>query len=171
MSADGRLALSLGDECPVRMFEFNGHRWQQVGKAILNTELYELTGTSVALSGDGNYLASASGIYAEIAKVFDVSNVTFNPDPAEDCGFPEDTITIELTPQLVPNPTTGILYFKNGTLTPTNSADQPVCYDVLGRELNFDSIQESSIDISSLAAGIYFLVIDGKCWKIVKVDL
>ena len=84
------------------MFEFNGHRWQQVGKAILNTELYELTGTSVALSGDGNYLASASGIYAEIAKVFDVSNVTFNPDPAEDCGFPEDTITIELTPQLVP---------------------------------------------------------------------
>ena len=153
------------------MFEFNGHRWQQVGKAILNTELYELTGTSVALSGDGNYLASASGIYAEIAKVFDVSNVTFNPDPAEDCGFPEDTITIELTPQLVPNPTTGILYFKNGTLAPTNSADQPVCYDVLGRELNFDSIQESSIDISSLAAGIYFLVIDGKCWKIVKVDL
>jgi len=81
--------------------------------------------------------------------------------------------------KVYPNPTTGQLIIDNGQLTiaplsPPEGGKQPTIeiYDVVGQVVFTSPLSnlspETTIDISHLANGLYFLKVDGKVVKIVK---
>jgi hypothetical protein len=78
----------------------------------------------------------------------------------------EDNITEAVNLKVYPNPTTGQLKIDNGQLTIKNIE----IFDIVGKRLSRFTFHSShiEIDISHLAAGIYFLKVDGKMFKVVK---
>ena len=69
--------------------------------------------------------------------------------------------------KIYPNPTTGQLIIDNGQLTISTIE----MYNIVGQKVNYKLSTVNyplTIDISHLSAGLYFLKIDGKMFKVVK---
>ncbi|MCL2132593.1 MAG: T9SS type A sorting domain-containing protein, partial [Lentimicrobiaceae bacterium] len=79
-------------------------------------------------------------------------------------------VTLKNIPKLYPNPTTGKLSVFSYQLS--EMGGEVEIYDVVGQVVGAYRIRpentEITIDISHLSAGMYFLKIDGKTYKVVK---
>ena len=85
--------------------------------------------------------------------------------------YKDETGIVETLPatslQIYPNPTTGQLTIKSEQLSITNIA----IYDIVGKMVISSmpqQSQETTIDVSHLPSGIYYLRIDNQTVKIVK---
>jgi hypothetical protein len=184
LSNDGnRLAVtSTGNKaCPVRIFDYADGVWQQAGSAIKGKREPDGTGTGLSMSKDGKVLATSArfagnsgGVATSFGYVhiYDIAEVEVGAHSAESCEMPIEEPETEAVKQyrVFPNPTYGSLMIEGGDLTELRANKRLELFDLLGRRIEGYAIHGNSIDLSSIPAGFYLLVVDGQVEKIVKIE-
>jgi len=120
------------------------------------------------------YIGKSDGSYYELLCFQKGDQLIYlNPD-YETCGEIKGTTSIlpissESSIKIYPNPTTGQLRVVSGGIS--DGGDIQI-YDIVGKLVQQSPVSalspETTIDISHLANGIYFLKVDNKMFKIVK---
>ena len=146
----------------VRMYQNTSNTWTQVGSDIDGEEAQDYFGGSVSLSGTGdklivgamtNYTSTTKNGYA---KVYDLSGVLSSDK------FTQVNFTI------YPNPATEVLNIK---LQDNAILENVTIYNNLGQKIK--TIQQNTVDVSTLAKGLYFVEVTtnhGKASKKVIVE-
>lgn len=141
----------------VKIFESDGNIWHQAGNELIGDTLRgQHFGQSVSVSSDGKTLAIGDFAYSSRrGKVYIYENI-----PSSSVQIKEKQLTI------YPNPTSDLLHIDG---SPVN---QIYLFDSFGSILKIENKPTSTIDISTLSAGVYFLLLemDGEFYnsKIVK---
>lgn len=138
-----------------KVYEWNVSTWNQRSTNIYAEDSLDLFGISVSLSKDGNTLAAGApfndgnGINAGHVRVYDMTSFSINIDRIN----AENALDISTWP----NPTTNYLYVNKKN----NEKLFVELVDELGKQYKSfqTSEQISSIDLSRLPVGIYFLKI------------
>jgi len=167
--------------------------WKTLAYTLTNTEGYfELKNVPI---GKFRVMLDVAGIEMADIQIIEIKNDGENVQ-LKDYEVTEDGIIIkkgvgistitnaELRITVYPNPTTGKLTIKNGSSTGSLPGDGtlsvPVLsiaevvevYDVVGQVVFTSAVSalspETTIDISHLSNGMYFLKIDGKMYKVIK---
>ena len=130
----------------VRIYEWGGNTWTQLGMDIDEAPAGDQSGGSVSLSSDGSRVAIGTSFYGPLAitgyaRVYDLSDLDFLTHRA--------ATDIEL----FPNPTGGELTLKN--LDP----GRVEVYDNTNRLMLSLDQPGSTFDLSALSSGMYFLKI------------
>jgi WD40 repeat protein len=136
------------DAGQVRVYEWNGGSWTPMGEDFEGEAAEDHSGSSVSLSSDGNQVAigtpgnDGNGTDAGQVRVYEFTPVA--------------TTTLEEKPniEIFPNPSSGKI-----ELIGVECA-RVIIIDYFGRVTLKVERSESEIDISDLAAGIYFLQIN-----------
>ena len=134
----------------VRVFEFNGTNWVQIGQDIDGEAAGDQSGSSVSLSSDGSIIAVAAflndgnGSNSGHVRVFDISGITLSID---EIGLNNEFI-------ISPNLTTNILNID----LPENTILESInIYNNLGQFIQ--TTQNKVINTSNIRRGIYFIEI------------
>ncbi|MCL2041818.1 MAG: C25 family cysteine peptidase, partial [Bacteroidales bacterium] len=107
---------------------------------------------------NGTYIYKVTAVY-ELCESVPTDEVTVEIDETNIC-----TITVDSF-QIFPNPTSGELKIENGEL----KIDNINVFDVMGRkQLSTFNAQLSTLDISSLPTGVYFIQIDTEYGNVTK---
>ena len=136
----------------VRVYEWDGVSWTQMGEDIDGEAAEDASGSSVSLSSDGTRVAigapgnDGNGTNAGHIRVFDLTTVS------------TATINASSMISVFPNPTAGkieLFGVENGTIR---------IFDKIGRVILEAENPGSEIDISDLATGVYFVqfIVDGQ---------
>ncbi len=157
-------------DCPVRIFDLINNKWEQVGKSIKTNRESPSTGISIRLSRDGNRIATTTFQYGGIAQVYDISSVSIGDTIGQDCGKiykkPGEIPKV----MIFPNPTSGELFVTGIDLIKINDEKKLILFDALGRKVEGFAIQEHSIHLNFIPPGLYFLKIENKLEKIIKIS-
>ncbi|MCB0587112.1 MAG: T9SS type A sorting domain-containing protein [Phaeodactylibacter sp.] len=148
LSPDGkRLATTaIRDEVStqVQVFEWNGESWAPFGNNISGGRDYEYFGGSLSFSADGNRLAigafSEEGGPAGRVLVYDFTTISAIQEAPVENEF-----------KVFPNPTSGQV-----ELTGADSG-QACVMDVIGQTLFCSNVAQSTIDLTCLPGGVYFI--------------
>jgi len=157
-------------DCPVRIFDLINNKWEQVGKSFKTNRESPSTGISIRLSRDGNRIATTTFQYGRIAQVYDISSVSTGGTIGQDCGKrykkPGEIPKVMISP----NPTSGELFVTGIDLIKINDEKKLILFDALGRKIEGFAIQEHSIHLNFIPPGLYFLKIENKIEKIIKIS-
>ena len=165
MSSDGN-TLAIGahsndgtgsDAGHVRVYNWSGTAWTQIGSDIDGEAADDRSGCSVSMSSDGNILAigamgnDGNGTSAGHVRVYSMDNVSILEN------------TFNISPH--PNPTNDLI---NLDINGYNGSVQTQVYDLSGRLLN--STNSTIISLKDYAKGIYvFRVAYGDIVELLKV--
>jgi uncharacterized repeat protein (TIGR03803 family) len=146
------------------LFTFDDNAGSSSGR-MKSTNGVQNTSGSVSLFNDALYATVTST--TDRTTIGTIRRYEFDTGGDEDGGGEEDAVT-EITPDeedvisVFPNPAANFVTVES----PTNP--HLVLMDVSGRRLVIVRSGERTIDLTRLSAGIYFLVVDGKTFRIVK---
>lgn len=165
------VASPSNKNCPVRIFDLIDGEWRQVGHTIKNKREIDATGYSIGMSGDGRMVtAGSTRPGAGYAHIYDISDIVVEENLTDDCGagFQKEVM---LEYELFPNPTSGFITVRGVELDSLRENKKLKLFDVLGRKMEGFEVTEDVIDLNQIPAGTYFLMIDKKIEKIIKVRL
>src|SRR5690554_5281414 len=146
----------------VRVYQHTSNTWSQVGSDIDGEDPSDYFGENVSISGSGDTLIvgaktqTTSTIKNGYAKVYDLSGVLSS----------DKFIKVNFT--IYPNPTTEVL---NISLEHDATLENVTIYNNLGQKIK--TVNENTVDVSTLAKGLYFVEVttnQGKASKKVIVD-
>ncbi len=147
-----------GEENPAFVMEYEGFVSGEDESFLISSPQLSTNAGASSIAGDYDITASGG----------DAVNYSFN--------YVTGTLTVTSTVgidgvmnagefRIYPNPTVNVLYIKANELSGKIKAD---LFDITGQKLLTVPVDGSSINISSLQSGIYFLRIEGRTYKIVK---
>jgi hypothetical protein len=177
LNAEGNRVVvysSNNDNCPIRIFDYNGESWLKSGNSIKSDRLYNDLGHGIGISADGQRVAAVSqsgGGGGGFVQVYDISNISIEDYDNEDCEVPLEEVEEEIKMKVFPNPTFGEIRFEGIELTKLIEDKRILLYDALGREISGYLVAENSIDISIKPSGVYLLKVLDRVEKIIKVSL
>lgn len=159
ISDDGsRVAISYNSSFGLtQLFEWDGGSWMQLGQDISGEELADLAGTSIALSGNGQFIAigathnNGGGAAAGQVRVFG-----FNPTSVRTKKNSETEVA------LYPTVVSDAIFLDAGTTW----VAQAEIYNLLGHKAVEIQNPGHNIDLSSLSRGAYVMYITmegGEC--------
>lgn len=159
LSTDGmRVAISAiandgkgSNSGHVRVYQWNGSAWIQLGADIDGERSGDFSGLSVALSAEGTWVAigappnSDNGLKSGHVRVYGAC-----PTVPVACTSPTVNVTVTNI-HLFPNPTTGMLQLNNV------QPDRVMIYDNLGHLMLDVEKPTTMLNMTMLPTGIYFL--------------
>jgi hypothetical protein len=134
----------------VRLYNYNGSSWNQLGNDIYGESAADLSGYSISLSSDGSRIAigapSNDGINGQDSghvRVFQFATLELLDDQQPEI-------------KIYPNPTNGLI-----NICCINEAYHVKVFDQMGKQVMIkrDFERNESIDVSNLMSGIYLLEI------------
>lgn len=162
---------SNNDDCPIRIYDYNGEGWVRAGNVIKSDRLYNNLGSEVCISADGKRVVALSQPDGGFVQAYDISNISTKDISNEDCGAPLEDGEEDFKIKVFPNPTFGEIRFEGIEIATLIEDRKILLYDVLGREVNGYIVANNSIDISMKPSGVYLLKVIDRVEKIIKVSL
>ncbi|OSY88335.1 hypothetical protein WH52_06110 [Tenacibaculum holothuriorum] len=144
----------------VRAYKYENGNWLKIGNNINGEAAYDSSGRSISISSDGSIIAIGAGgnddngTNSGHVRIFDFSEVLSVNN------------YLSFNTSLYPNPAKDKVYIDLQFYQKTD-LDNLHLYDILGKHI-FSIKKTSSVDVSNLKAGIYFLSIETSFGKINK---